>query len=361
MGNEVSMDNLIREYSVGEFRGNYPDVPIAEGVNLEELKETDATPFFVTLPVVPEVGAISKNGLLYDDALVSSIEKQINDKKPGGIFGHLKDEERSTAFPLPSGMWVGARREGNTLWAKAYIPPGEARSYIRQLKAVGGQIATSIYGDSGGWEKVKDGVKRPKNFKLESLDFAPPERAALGVGSTPIVTSELEQPNPGKDDDMERSQFLAELRADDVPQTVREQILSGLKATVTELETKNAALELAVNEFRQKQFEAAIDAKVSELTNWQVKGDEATKRLAKFRQTLRTHLLTAIGNERDTGKVAELINGAWEDLKPLAETVRDALAGPAAIVNGKTRSGSSEQWRDDLANKAGELRKERGI
>jgi len=346
--------DYVREYAIGEFRGNYPDVPIADGVSLEELKETDANPFFVTLPVVPEVGAISKNGLLYDEALVKSIETQINTKRPGGIFGHLKEAERSTAFPLPSGMWVGAKREGNTLWAKAYIPPGEARSYIRQLKAVGGQIATSIYGKHGGIEKVKDGVHRLKTFALESLDFAPPERAALGYGATPITTAELEQ-EPA----MDKTQFLAELTASEVPQTVREQIAAPLKTTIAELETKNAALELAVAEFKQKAFEAELDNKVAELTNWKVKGEEAEKRLGKFRETLRRQLLATIGNEREAGKVAELITSAWEDLKPLAETVRDALAGPAAIVNGKGKQ--ADNWREELASKAGELRKERGI
>lgn len=350
--------DIIREYSVGEFRGSFPDVPIAPGVNLDDLKEVDAQPFFVTLPIIPEMGAVSKNGLLYDEALVNSVEQQINEKRPGGIFGHIRKDEQDTAYPAPEARWVGAKREGNTLWAKAWLPPGAARDRLRQLKAVGGKIATSIYG-KGDFEKVKEGVKRLKTFALESIDFAPPERAALGYGATPLVTAELEQPNQGKDSDMDKAQFLAELTASEIPQTVREQILGDLKKTVSELETKNAALELAVAEFRQKQFEALLDEKVSELTKWTVKGEEAEKRLAKFRQTLRSQLLAAVGSERDTTKVAELVNGVWDDLKPLAETVRDALSGPAAIVTSKVRSG--EQWRDDLAAKAGELRKERGI
>lgn len=328
---------LVQEYVIGEFRGTFPDVPIASGVDLEQIKQLDKDPVFVSLPVIPKIGSVSKNGLLYDEALVNSIEEQINQKRPGGIFGHLKDEDRNTAFPMPSGMWIGAKREGDTLWAKAWIS-GAAKDYIRQLKAVGGQIATSIYG-KGEFEKVKDGVRRLKNFNLESLDFAPPERAALGYGATPHLTTELEQPKQGKDNDMDKAQFLAELTANEVPQTVREQIVDPLRSTISELETKNAALELAVAEFRQKQFEITIDAKVSELTKWEVRGDEALKRLNKFRQTLRAQLLAAVGAERDATKVAELVNGVWEDLKPLAETVRDALAGPAAIVAARVQNG----------------------
>src|SRR5688500_12195291 len=109
--------DVIREYSVGAFRGNYPDLPIDQSIT-DGIKELDANPFYAVLPIVPEVGAISANGTLYDEELVRSIEKQINEDRPGGIFGHLKDEERNTSYPLPSGMWVGARREGNTLWGK---------------------------------------------------------------------------------------------------------------------------------------------------------------------------------------------------------------------------------------------------
>ena len=181
---------IIREYAVGQFRGDYPDVQIAAGVSLDELRELDADPMFVTLPVIPEIGAISKNGLLYDEALADSLVRQINDKRPGGTFGHLKDEDRSTAFPIPDGQWVGAQREGKTVWGKAYIPPGAARDHIRRLKAIGGSIATSIYG-KGAYEKVRDGVQRLKDFTLESLDFAPPERAALGYAAAPFVTREF--------------------------------------------------------------------------------------------------------------------------------------------------------------------------
>jgi hypothetical protein len=139
------MTDQVREYTIASFRGKWADVPTAEGVDIEAINKSDADAMFVTLPIA-EIGAISNNGLLYDEALVDSIAEQINANRPGGIFGHLKEEERSTSFPLPAGLWVGAKREGQTLWAKSYIPPGAARDYVRNLKAVGGQIATSIYG-----------------------------------------------------------------------------------------------------------------------------------------------------------------------------------------------------------------------
>lgn len=343
------MTDIIREYAVGEFRGNYPDVPIEQSV-LDGIKELDANPFYAVLPIVPEVGAVSNNGLLYDEELVSSIEKQVNESKPGGIFGHLKEEDRATSFPLPSGMWVGAKREGNTLWGKVYVPNGPAREHIRTLKAIGGQIATSIYG-KGKFEKVRDGVRRLSNFKLESLDFAPPSRAALGMGAVPHVTSEMEQEQ--QELDMDKAQVIAELTVDEVPAKLREAIIAEaskqdetqetiaeLTNTVAAKEQVIAELTQTVEEMRRERVTSAIDAQVAELTAWQTADDEGKAKLAKLRDLLKAQIVTRLGADYKTERVAEIAQAAWEDIKPIAEMVRDALAGPPAIVNGKVATGN---------------------
>lgn len=358
------MPELVQEYMVSEFRGNFPDIPVAPGVDLAELKALDPDPVFVTLPVIPKVGMVSKNGLLYDDALVQSVEQQINNKRPGGIFGHLKDTDRNTAFPIPEGMWLGAKREGEQLWAKAYIPPGAARDHIKRLKAVGGQISTSIYG-KGDYEPTKQaGVRRLTNFDLESLDFAPPQRAALGHGAVPIVTSEMEQENP----EMDKQQIIAELTASDIPAALREQIVAEYKTQVTDRDTVIATLKEQVVEYQRQKLDAAIDAKVVELTAWQVTGDAAKAKLEAFRRTLRSRLVAELAALRQAqgtaaepaeAKLADVAETVWADLQPLAETVRDALAGPPALVGSKTPR--SQQWRDDLVSKAGELRAQYGI
>lgn len=341
MGSET-----IQEFVISEFRGNFPDIPVAPGVDLAELKTLDPDPVFVTLPVVPKIGMVSKNGLLYDEALVASVEQQINHKRPGGIFGHLKDEERGTAFPIPEGMWLGAKREGDQLWAKAYIPPGAAREHIKRLKAVGGQISTSIYGKGNYEATEKAGVRRLTHFDLESLDFAPPQRAALGVGYTPIVTSEFEQENP----DMNKEQLIAELTVKDIPTTLRDAIVAEAQAqnntaqTIAELRTQVSDrdtlikdLQTTVAEYRRQQFEGAVDAKVAELTAWQTTGDEAKKKLDALRRTLRSRIVAELAG--DASKLESVVETIWSDLQPLAETVRDALAGPPAIVAGKVQSG----------------------
>lgn len=358
----------VHEYTVGEFKGNYPDVPIPDGV-LSALQELDANPFFVTLPIIPEVGAISKNGLLYDEALVNSVESQINTNRPGGIFGHLKDADRNTAFPIPEGMWVGAKRDGNALWAKAYVSSGPGRDYLKRLKAVGGKIATSIYGKGDYQETATKGVRRLTSFNLESLDFAPPERAALGYGASPIVTAEFEQEN----EEMDRNQIIAELTVSDIPTTLIDAIIAEAQAKstqrvqVTELTTQVAELSQQVSdrdaviaELRVAEFDRAVDGKVIELTDWKVSEDGKPK-LDALRRMFKSRIVAEMDGERDPAKVQKVVDAVWADLQPIAETVRDHLSGPPAIVNGKVTQKNSDAWRDELAAKAGELRTAAGI
>lgn len=339
------MTDTVREFNIGHFKGDLPNVPIAEGVDMEAIKETDNDPFFVTLPIVPEIGAVSNNGLLYDEALVNAVQEQINSKRPGGIFGHLKDADRNHSFPIPEGTWVGATRQNDTLWGKAYIPPGAARDYIRRLRAVGGSIATSIYG-KGQFKQVRDGVRRLEGFVLESLDFAPPERAALGYGAVPMVTAEMEtEQEPIMAD---KAQVIAELTVADIPAPLRDAIVAEATrqdetlTTIAELTSTVAAKDEVISElnqqietYRRAGVEAAVDSRVAELTDWQVRDDEGKAKLAKLRNLLRGQIMTRLGDNLQTERVAEIAEDAWTDLQPLAEMIRDALAGPAAIVKGK--------------------------
>jgi hypothetical protein len=347
----MTEESIVREYSVGKFRGTFPDVEIEASV-AEGIKELDANPFYAVLPIVPEVGAISSNGVLYDEELVSSIAQQINENKPGGIFGHLKDEERNTSYPLPSGTWVAAKREGNTLWGKVFLPNGPAKEHIRTLKAVGGEIATSIYG-KGKFERVRDGVRRLTNFKLESLDFAPPARAALGNGAIPHVTAEM---NTEQEPIMaDKAQVIAELTVSDIagiPAAVRDAIVAEAskqdetQATIAELTATSAAkddritvLETTVAEYQRRDFARVVDEKVAEMTAWAVSdtdkdanGKTSKDKLAALRAMFRRAILEKVGSETKTEAIAEMAAAAWEELKPIAEMLRDALTGPAAVV-----------------------------
>jgi len=327
---------FVQEYAVSEFRGSFPDVPIAAGVDMEALRAHDPDPMFISIPIIPQIGATSRNGLLYDDALAAAIVAQINEKRPDGIWGHLKEDERSTAFPEPAATWIGAVKVDNAVWAKALIS-GPAKERIRRMKATGGQIATSIYG-KGDYEPVSAGVRRLKNFDLESLDFAPPARAALRNGTQPIVTAELEIEQETVE--MDRNQIISELTVADIPAPLREQIVAELRQAVSDRDVLVSELQTTVSEYRRREFGTAVKAKVAALTAWNVTDTANLTKLDAFRRTLESRIVTELAG--DASKLETVAETVWGDLQPLAETVRDALAGPAAVVTSKVASKRAE-------------------
>jgi len=215
---------------VGEFRGTPPDVPLIAGVNLAELTAGDADPMFVTLPIA-KADVISDNQRYYDAEFVRVLREQIRTKRPGGLRGHLRDDERASAFPLPEAHWVGEALVGDTLWGKGYVPSGPFREYVRRLKASGAKLATSLYGTSEFEWLPERGVWRvkPETFELESVDFAPPERAGIrDLAVVPHVTAEMAGQSE-EETEMDRTEVIRELKAEDavlLPETVRAAVIA---------------------------------------------------------------------------------------------------------------------------------------
>lgn len=388
-GQEMERETVRETGLVTRFAGHVPQVPTAPQVDVAALTTGDEDPMYVTLQIA-ETGRVSGNRLRYDDALLATVEEQV--VGADALMGHLPENARSAAYPVNSsgsvpfaGHWVGTTREEKVLWGKAYIPPGEVREYIRRLKATGGKLGTSIYGQ-GVFENQPDGTRRLKAFNLESLDFAPHGRAALKLAGDFAVTAEMDKPTRGEP---------MEMQVSDVPQVVREQIIQQAQATasterVAELEEQvsemRAATHLvaelrstlgegsdvlatvremhstlsqiaetmqsagdwsglpervnemynAVAEMQAQQFESALDAAVAGTTaDWQnAAGD---KRVAALHAQVRQAALHELGSERAPERVAEAVNAAWasEPVQTIAETVRASIAGPAAVVGPK--------------------------
>jgi hypothetical protein len=350
---EETVSETIRDYiALGEFQGDYPNIATDPRVDLTALTSGDEKPFFVTLPV-GEVGKVSSNGLHYDDALVRALQEQLIGR--GGIMGHIKDEERSTAFPIEDVDWVGVLRQGDTLWGKGYIPPGKVREYVRRLKARKGRLATSLYGPYDERETLDDGTYRIRGLRLESLDLAPADRAALKLGGQFAITAQMEQMEQNQET-MEanemptKEEVLAELTLGDIPAALRDEIEKEITATTDtearlaelqqQLTDKDAIIGTLQGQLETKaaaEFETLLDEQVAELVNWQVEGDEAKGKVAAFRRTVRTRILSELGEERDADKLEAAVKAAWDEMEPLAEIIRDALAGPPARVSGKVR------------------------
>lgn len=334
---------------VGEFRlDTVPAVPTPPDIDLSTLEDGDGAPFFVTLPIIPEIGAVSGNGVLYDDELAAAIEMQVNAKRPGANFGHLAEDDRGTAFPHPSAFWVGALRIGETLWAKCYVPAGVAREHLKNLRAVGGRISTSIFGQAN-YEQVKKGVQRLVDFELETIDFAPPERSALGYAAPVVVTAEMsnqqEVDMAGQEQVTEMAQVSEQLR-----EQLRTQIIAeyeketGAQRTIAELtQTRDAAVTELANVREQLRLRQVAEVRrtvkdrVSELTEWRVQNPDAVPELKALRALVSEFAQERLGERVDVVEAQRIVDAAWVQFKPLAESVRSKLAGPPAVVAGRVQ------------------------
>lgn len=345
-------DEMMREYVVSEFKGGFPAVPHAMGVDVEALTKGDTDPFYVTLPIA-RVGEISGNKLLYDEALVKSIVEQINSDKPTGIMGHISSEDLSSAFPEPEVYWIGAALEGSTAWAKGYVPPGKARDHLHRQKATGGRIATSIFGPPPDKRiPTSDGKAfRIEGWKLQQLDLAPYERAALKLGGQFVVTREMEEEIPP----MDKAQLIAELKAEEIPASIREQIVKDYEAQqqttkrIAEIEGERdaankrvAEMEAQIAKLSGDNFTSTLNSKIAELVKVE------TLRTSAYRA-----VIAEIGKSSTDIAAAEKALSEYldsDEYKELAEMVVGRLAGPAAFVSG--RSDKPAQLKDTPETRA---------
>lgn len=272
--------------AIFEFRGSYPTVPITEGVIYEDLIAGDDDPMFVTMPI-GKSGSTSANNRHYDEGFITELEKQVLQKRPVGLMGHLKDEERSTAFPDEAVHWVGAVRERDLLWGKGYVPPGPVRDRVRRYMASGRPLATSIDAKaSGTWSKEQGAmVMDGKTLDLNQIDFAPADR--VGISDLSVVPHISKEMGEGGENEMDKLQIIKELSAEDVkflPEVVKSTILEAVEVPVEvkQLKEIREALDLGedadvaerIKEIVTKQSEqhkASIDAKITELVDAGVK------------------------------------------------------------------------------------------
>lgn len=375
-------DVVIRETHA--FRGDFPEVESYADVDSAQLYEKDADPFHVVLPIV-KIGAVSKNGLVYDEALVTEIENQL----PGtvGIRGHIPKGEEDTAFPLPSVYWIGHRRVNGTVWAKGYVPPGDNREMVRALKASNGKLSTSVYG-SGKRTPVDTnrGTWRAEGFTLESLDLAPHKRASLSLGGAFAITRETEQ----REDAHPMADNAIITSVSDVPETIREQIIREAKikadaGRVSELEEQISELakyksivaeirgtvgqdadivttfteyhaaitrlaELMgvpytnvtvrveemheqIAEMRAREFESALAGRIAEFTDWTVKTDSGKASLEALRSAFKRVLIAELKGEQSEAKIQEVALRLWEnEFRVIAESVKTTLGGPSVAL-----------------------------
>jgi hypothetical protein len=276
---------------VAELRGSYPNVPISADVDYAALIAGDPEPIFVTLPIA-KANVKSGNNRYYDEAFVMEIMRQTLLGKPIGLMGHLSAAERATAFPRESLHWVGAVRDGDLIWGKAYLI-GEARERVRRYKASGKSIATSIDAyASGSWdESLKAYRMDASTLRLNQIDLAPADRAGIpDLAEVPLLTSEMAsepERQTEQEPEMDKLQIINEMTPDDarlLPKSVREAVQAEVPipmevAMVQELRSAlgvddKADLSKVVRELRQAQEDqakATLESRITELASEGIK------------------------------------------------------------------------------------------
>jgi len=372
-GDKEAVESVI----VSEFKGQFPNVPPAPGVNLAELISGDDDPMFLTVPI-SRIGEVSRSGLVHDKALADALVAQVNGDRPGGLMGHLRDDERATKHPVSAIHWIGATLDTDTVWAKGYIPRTQVdvREEYRIAKAKGGKVATSVYGRA--MREFAGGSRewRARDFDLESIDLAPHKRAALPGSGDFYITHEMSDSDAssvpvsehGEKTMTTKAEIIAELTPRDLPDALKKAILSeyetanktqvqiaelsaerdSLQTTVTELTAERDQLKTQVAEFEQAEkdrkaaeeqheFDLALTGKVSELTDWTTTDEDALKTLNALRKRFKAAVLSELNGDHAPAKVEQVVAELWDnEFSILAEAVRNNLAGPAAFVGGKT-------------------------
>lgn len=383
----------LEDFVISEYKGSVPDVPDAPGVDKKALTEGDPKPTFVVRPIA-QVGRTSKNGILYDQALIDSIREQIVQNHPIGIFGHIKEADRATAHPTPQAYWIGAIQYGDKLYAKAYIADMERAADIRRKKALNSADGTSIYG-TGIQHQHPDGTISMTKFTLESLDFAPVDRASLDMGKEMYITSEMTpnadsltmsppatagNPDPDNDGDNdlldpdeggEMTQVIDPMVTMTSqwktmsPDAVCEQMSNALgemmgkvaeaylaknkmKAVAAEMEAVApsvitemnqqkvtvAELQATVTNFQRREFEGALAAEIARVTPCPSAEDKLVKATAETRGILELKARLALKDSIDTSKIVETVSAVVADSPAIMEMWRDTLMGPAARIAG---------------------------
>lgn len=281
---------------ISELRGGFPDVPIYSDIDYAGLIAGDDSPVFLTLPI-GKAGTTSGNGRHYDEAWMQEFERQTVADRPVGLMGHLSDVQRLTEFPPEAIHWVGTRREGDLLWGKGYVPPGEARKRIHRYKAQGRKLATSIDAHCDGiWDdKLAAYRMKADTLKLGQIDIAPVDRSGIpALAMLPNITTEMSDNQPGQPpqetyDMTDKLTIIREMTPEDarlLPKPVRDAVIGDIRpapevatvATVRELLGLAADADpvAAITEMRRVQGEqakTAVAGKITELVSAGIKAE----------------------------------------------------------------------------------------
>jgi len=150
-------------------------VPVAQGVNLDDLKNGDNDP----LEVIVEIPATkSKRGWNYKPESLKDIVNYVNTETLNGYLGHQRSEDVDTQFPDIQTHWVGGKWDENTnsAYFRGLIDKDATKlkrwikgKRVKQVSIFG---IPKLYKDSSGNVDVI-------GYKPLSIDWTPLNRAGM--------------------------------------------------------------------------------------------------------------------------------------------------------------------------------------
>lgn len=228
------IQEMVKKYSDGDI-----DVPLAPGIDLDQLLEGDDDPMFVTIDALSDT--ISGNKRRWTSDELHRVAEQVNSKKPDGYQGHLKLEDRPSKAPDAVTLWLGAKvgnyQGKNRLFIKGYMLPkaDKFKEYLRKAAAAKKNVAVSVYGQA--MEKWNESLQafEVSNFSLESIDWA--RSGSEGVPNSGFIKIAQEMNDGG--DPVDKEQVLKATTVSEMqefnPAVVQELQESGKDAVVSEM------------------------------------------------------------------------------------------------------------------------------
>jgi hypothetical protein len=290
---------------VRELRGDYPDVPFFDDVNIGELTRGDDDPTYLTIPI-GKINVKSGNNRFYGEAWVQELERQVRDKRPTGMMGHEDDDPMK--FPPEAIFWVGTRRIGELLWGKGYLPPGPPRDRVRRYKAANKTLGTSILAMAeGAWDKARGAFNMlAETLDLRRIDIGPIEKLGIkDLGLIPILTSEMQEDETEQESnnmpEKGKLEYISEMTRDDVrhvPDEVRAAILESVQTPPEVAQVQELRAALGVDD------KVDLKAVVTELA-------QAKEAQAKAAVTNR---ITELVSDKDNGIAVESVRGIVVEL-----------------------------------------------
>jgi hypothetical protein len=148
------------------------DIPVAPGVNLDELKKDDNDPLEVVVEV-PE--GKSTRGWYYTGESLKNIVDKVNSNTLAGFLGHQEPEKVATEFPPPVTHWIGAKWENGKAYFRGVID--KVASDLKRWIRSGRVRQVSIFGIPK--LKTVNGETLVTGYNALSIDWTPLDRAGM--------------------------------------------------------------------------------------------------------------------------------------------------------------------------------------